>query len=183
MSGQHGVISKKARIGFQKRITYKGKKNTLYTMQSTPSKMNTFRTWPQLFKSWIALHPHPPPHAAGGTSRKIGWGCVACFLKPKVNSRHFETPPLFFPPKDVWETSAEFHSDDMSLPGSWVVLLICWKFASTNHEHYPGAGSDVKNNFDTQLDYVDLRDSVKVCDFSQPYLDLPYNQFPMSDQS
>ena len=77
------------------------------------------------------------------------------------NSRHFETPPLFFPPKDVWETSAEFHSDDMSLPGSWVVLLICWKFASTNHEHYPGAGSDVKNNFDTQLDYVDLRDSVK----------------------
>ena len=77
------------------------------------------------------------------------------------NSRHFETPPLFFPPKDVWETSAEFHSDDMSLPRSWVVLLICWKFASTNHEHYPGAGSDVKNNFDTQLEYVDLRDSVK----------------------
>ena len=86
MSGQHGVISKKARTGFQKRIKYtcrKKKKNTLYTLQSTPSKMNNFRTWPKLFKIWIALSPPPPPKE-GGTSRKIGWGCAACFLKPKV---------------------------------------------------------------------------------------------------
>ena len=76
MSGQHGVISKKTRIGFQKRIKYSGKKNTLYTLQSTPSKMNTFRTWPQLFKSWIALHPHPPPPPPqqGVLPEKLGGG-------------------------------------------------------------------------------------------------------------
>ena len=41
-----------------------------------------------------------------------------------ANSRHFETPPLFFPPNDVWETSTESHSDDVSLPRSWVVLRL-----------------------------------------------------------
>ena len=104
MSGQHGVISKKARTGFQKRIKYtcrkkkKKKKNTLYTLQSTPSKMNTFRTWPKLFKSWIALSPPPPK--AGGTSRKIGWGCAACFLKPKVCD--FSQP--YFRPDQKFDT-------------------------------------------------------------------------------
>ena len=98
MSGQHGVISKKTRIGFQKRIKYSGKKNTLYTLQSTPSKMNTFRTWPQLFKSWIALSPARP--GAGGTSRKIGWGCAACFLKPKVCD--FSQP--YFRPDQKFDT-------------------------------------------------------------------------------
>ena len=77
MSGQHGVISKKARTGFQKRIKYtcRKKKNTLYTLQSTPSKMNTFRTWPKLFKSWIALSPPPPdPPKQGVLPEKLGWG-------------------------------------------------------------------------------------------------------------
>ena len=98
MSGQHGVISKKARIGCQKRIKYKGKKKTLYTLQSTSSKMNTFRTWPQLFKSWIAPPPSPP--GAGGTSRKIGWGCAACFLTPKVCD--FSQP--YFRPDQKFDT-------------------------------------------------------------------------------
>ena len=76
MSGQHGVISKKARTGFQKRIKYtcrKKKKNTLYTLQSTPSKMNTFRTWPKLFKIWIALSPPHPPKR-GVLPEKLGGG-------------------------------------------------------------------------------------------------------------
>ena len=60
------------------------------------------------------------------------------------NSRHFETPVLFSPPKDVCETSAESHSDDMSLPRPWVLLLFGWEFASTNQKHYPGWGSDAR---------------------------------------
>ena len=64
--------------------------------------MNTLRTWPQLFKSWIALHllPPLPPPATGGTSRKIGWGCVACFLKPKVCD--FSQP--YFRPDQKFDT-------------------------------------------------------------------------------
>ena len=35
------------------------------------------------------------------------------------NSRHLATPPVVFPPNDVWETSAEIpYSDDTSLPRS-----------------------------------------------------------------
>ena len=57
MSGEDGVISEKTRIGFKKELNIQEKKKSLYTLQSTPSKMNTFRTWLQLFKSWIALSP------------------------------------------------------------------------------------------------------------------------------
>ena len=60
------------------------------------------------------------------------------------NSRHFETPVLFSPPKDVCETSTESHSDDMSLPRPWVLLLFGWEFAFTNQKHYPGWGSDAR---------------------------------------
>ena len=112
------------------------------------------------------------------------------------NSRHFETPPLFFPPNDVWETSAESHSDDVSLPRSWVVLRLWLRICFYQSQTLPwyivhrisalvpqpsirGETSgnfgkcwlfffffffslfNVKNNFDIQPEYVDLRHSVK----------------------
>ena len=35
------------------------------------------------------------------------------------------------------ERVQKFHTDDVSLPHIWVVLLIGWKFASSSQKHYP----------------------------------------------
>ena len=46
-----------------------------------------------------------------------------------VNRRHFATPALVSSRNDVWETSAEFHADYVSLPRSgWCFWLVAENF-------------------------------------------------------
>ena len=47
----------------------------------------------------------------------------------RENSRHFATLPLFFPPNDVWETSAKFHTED-----TWCVISM--EFLSSSLRRY-----------------------------------------------
>ena len=58
------------------------------------------------------------------------------------NSHHFAAPPMVYPWNDVWETSAEIPYWWRVTTQIWVVLLIGWKFASSNQKHYPDPGSD-----------------------------------------
>ena len=58
------------------------------------------------------------------------------------NSHHFAAPAMVYPWNDVWETSAETPYWWRVTTQIWVVLLIGWKFASSNQKHYPDPGSD-----------------------------------------
>ena len=72
------------------------------------------------------------------------------------NSRHFTTLPLVFPPKDVWETSVEILYWWRDTTQIWVVLLIGWKFASTNQKHYPDLGSVTSQVLDVCARFSDV---------------------------
>ena len=69
------------------------------------------------------------------------------------NSRHFTTLPLVFPPKDVWEEILYWWRDTTQI---WVVLLIGWKFASTNQQHYPDLGSVTSQVLDVCARFSDV---------------------------
>ena len=61
-----------------------------------------------------------------------------------------------FPRNDVWETNAEIPFWWRDSTKIWVVLLIGWKFSSTNQKHYPDLGSDASSvwNFCTRFSNV-----------------------------
>ena len=115
----------------------------------------------------------------------LGWECNACLGKvpewwrpycgnsscwllfPYVaweKSRYFTTQPVFSPQNDVWGGNVRvqtFHTDDVSLPRSGLVLLTCWKFALSNQKayHYPDLGNDTWSawNFSARFSDVILR--------------------------
>ena len=77
-------------------------------------------------------------------------------------SRHLATPPVVFPPNDVWETSAE-------IPYWWRVTTQIWvvkpliesttrQICLTNQTHDPDPGSDTSSvwNFCTRLSDVTI---------------------------
>ena len=76
-----------------------------------------------------------------------------CSLLAWKNSRHFTTLPLVFPPKDVWEEILYWWRDTTQI---WVVLLINWKFASTNQKHYPDLGSVTSQVLDVCARFSDV---------------------------
>ena len=61
------------------------------------------------------------------------------------NSRHFPTPSLVSPRNDVRGTSTEFPYWWRATNQVWVVFLINWKFALSNHKHYAVPGSDLSS--------------------------------------
>ena len=60
------------------------------------------------------------------------------------NSGNFATLPLVSPRNDVWRTSTKI-PHRWGVTKIWVVLLIGWKFASTNQKHYPVLGIDASS--------------------------------------
>jgi len=57
-------------------------------------------------------------------------------------SRHFPTPSLVSPRNDVRGTSTEFPCWWRTTNQVWVVFLISWKFALSNHKHHADPESD-----------------------------------------
>ena len=68
---------------------------------------------------------------------------ISTYFIAWVNSLHFVMPPLVSPQNDIWGMGIEIPYWWRITTYIWVVLLIGWKFASTNHKHYPDLGSDV----------------------------------------
>ena len=60
--------------------------------------------------------------------------CYLCYLLARGKSRQFAKPPLVFPWNDVWETRAETPYWWHNTAHIWIVLLIGWKFASSNQK-------------------------------------------------
>ena len=63
---------------------------------------------------------------------RIYWMLLAAHVALYADSWHFVMPPLVSLQKDVWETDAEIPHWWHVTTQIWVVLLIGWKFASTN---------------------------------------------------
>ena len=53
------------------------------------------------------------------------------------NSQHFAAPPIVYSWNDVWEMSTKIPYWWHVTSQIWLVLLIGWKFASSNQKHYP----------------------------------------------
>ena len=72
---------------------------------------------------------------------------LKCLYLAWENSRHFVTRPLVSLWNDVWETSAEISYWWCVNTQIWAVLLIGWKFASTNQKHHthPNMGSETSS--------------------------------------
>ena len=60
-------------------------------------------------------------------------------------SRRLLTPPLVFPPNDVWETSAEIPCWCRITTQTRVVLRIGWKFPLINEKHHSDLGSNTSS--------------------------------------
>ena len=76
------------------------------------------------------------------------WLCtVFCFLHIEAweNSWHFTMQPLVSLWNDVWEMTTEIPHWQCVTTQIWVMLLIGWKFASSNQKHYPGLVSDTSS--------------------------------------
>ena len=58
------------------------------------------------------------------------------------NSQHFAAPPIVYSWNDVWEMSTKIPYWWHVTSQIWLVLLIGWKFASSNQKHYPDLGND-----------------------------------------
>ena len=69
--------------------------------------MNTLRTWPQLFKSWIALHPHPPPPPWSRGYFQKNWVGV-CGMLPETltlfQTKACDFSQLYFRPDQKFDT-------------------------------------------------------------------------------
>ena len=63
---------------------------------------------------------------------RIYWKLLAAHVALYTDSGHFVMPPLVSLQKDVWEMDAEIPHWWHVTTQIWVVLLIGWKFASTN---------------------------------------------------
>ena len=74
--------------------------------------------------------------------RKLTMTAVTALWVDWENIRHFATSPLVLPRSDVGERSATIPYRWRDTTQMWMMLLICWKFASTNQKHYPDLGSE-----------------------------------------
>jgi len=61
------------------------------------------------------------------------------------------------PQNDVWETTAEIPYWWWVTIQVWVVLLIGWKFASSNQKHYSDLGSDTSISMDAVISQMLFR--------------------------
>ena len=74
--------------------------------------------------------------------RKLTMTAVTALWVDWENIRHFTTSPLVLPRSDVGERRATIPYRWRDTTQMWMMLLICWKFASTNQKHYPDLGSE-----------------------------------------
>ena len=58
------------------------------------------------------------------------------------NSQHFAAQPIVYSWNDVWEMNTKIPYWWHVTSQIWLVLLIGWKFASSNQKHYPDLGND-----------------------------------------
>ena len=70
------------------------------------------------------------------------WKWLGFMLK---NSQPFMMRLMVFPHNDIWEKSTEIPYWWHIITQIWVVLLIGWKFASSNPKPYPDLGSNVSS--------------------------------------